>query len=132
MNNLSSASDLVQPLAFQERSPEVWWGGWGRPLLALLPVIGFQRTREPGLWFSLGQFAGREVLEAPGIRKGGRWRREIRHLGKKSEGAWANFCRKEKLKPFSSEETVVPSSPSFPGTWEGAFWDWLMFYSGLL
>lgn len=53
--------------------PEVQWG-WEHPLLAPLPIISFQRTWKPELWFSLGEFVGTEALEASGMTKGGRWR----------------------------------------------------------
>lgn len=76
--------------------PKVQWG-WEHPLLAPLPIISFQRTWKPGLWFSLGESVGTEALEASGMTKGGKWRGEIRHLGKNGEQALPDCCRKHAL-----------------------------------
>lgn len=73
--------------------PEVQWR-WEHPLLAPLPITSFQRTWKPGLWFSLGELMGTEVLGASGIRKGGRWRGETCHLDKNDEQALLDSCRK--------------------------------------
>lgn len=73
--------------------PEVQWG-WEHPLLAPLPITSFQGTWKPGLWFSLGELMGTEVLGASGIRKGGRWRGQRCHLDKNDEQALLDSCRK--------------------------------------
>lgn len=90
--------------------PEVRWG-WEHPLLALLPMVSFQRTWKPELRFSLGEFVGTAVLEASGIRKGGIWRRETCHLGKNGEPVLPDSCREHALEPASC---FFPSEASLP------------------
>lgn len=60
---------------------------------------------------------GTEALEASGMTKGGKWRGEIRHLGKNGEQELPDSCRKHALESalasFSSEGMTVPSSPLY-------------------
>lgn len=88
--------------------PEVLWG-WEHPLLAPLPIISFQRTWKPELWFSLGEFVGTEALEASGMTKGGRWRGRYDILVRLESKHYQILA----LASFSSEGTIVPSSPLY-------------------
>lgn len=81
--------------------PEVQWG-WEHPLLAPLPIISFQRTWKPELWFSLGEFMGTEALEASGMTKGGRWRGRYDILVRMESKHYQILARLSLHRPFIS------------------------------